>query len=795
MYSTGNSQAPTFNQVDGDCVTNAQYFFLDGGASIQLPKQIDDVGTETFSPALLFLPKSAELGQTFNSSGSLNWQSAQGSQVVPYTASVTVVGFETITVPAGRFNALHVQQSMNLGAEFNNADDVWLGDGVGEIRRLQRAADNSTTDLQLLESNLVPPGTKDDGDDDDCSKFCGDPINYANGNSFQSNTDLSAGGALQFRRYYNSRAPLLGSLGYGWRHHYERSLYTHLAATPRRVSLSRPNGKWLYFTETSSGSWTSDSDVNFTLTAVYSGGGSNPSSWIVRTPDNELEIYDGGTLISITTMDGFKRDVQMSAGNVDHVVDMFGRSLDFSYRDDGRLSAIGWTGGRSETFDYDAALNLTSVTFADQSGRSYRYNEAGRADPATPAHALTSTVDEATVEDRYWTFDAVGRATSSQKAGGVERVSVQYANTGVVSITDALGTVRQVSFAVYSGVAHPLTFQSKSNQAVIGADASRTYDANGNVASRNDFNGTRTCIVSDPVRNLESVRVEGLGSSANCASYVSAAASLPIGVRKVSTQWHPQWRVPVARALPRKLVYWVYNGQSDPVLGGVASCTLTPVKLPDGRPLAVLCRRHEIATTDSNGSQGFAASKDTSLAARTYQWQYNDFGQVLTVKDPLGNATTNAYYADTTTDHTLGDLNTVTNALNQVVARYTKYDPAGQWLEMVDANGMTTTRTFDLRQRIKSVTTDALSTRFDYWPTGLLKTVTFPDSSTISYGYDNAHRLTSIADDLGNKISYSLDNSGNRVTENVSDPTGRLARTLARVPDALNRIQQVTGRE
>jgi hypothetical protein len=48
---------------------------------------------------------------------------------------------------------------------------------------------------------------------------------------------------------------------------------------------------------------------------------------------------------------------------------------------------------------------------------------------------------------------------------------------------------------------------------------------------------------------------------------------------------------------------------------------------------------------------------------------------------------------------------------------------------------------------------------------------------------------------LGNKITYTLDNSGNRIGENVTDPAGKLAKTLTRVPDALNRIQQVSGRE
>jgi YD repeat-containing protein len=240
----------------------------------------------------------------------------------------------------------------------------------------------------------------------------------------------------------------------------------------------------------------------------------------------------------------------------------------------------------------------------------------------------------------------------------------------------------------------------------------------------------------------------------------------------------------------------VYNGQPDPFNGGATAwCAPSNATLLDASPIVVLCKQVEQATTDANGALGFAATVDTTVPARVQQWTYNQYGQVLTAKDPLNNTTTNTYYSSTGADYTMGDLATVTNALNQVVARYTKYNPAGQWLEMVDANGVTTIRTFDLRQRLKSTTTAGLTTNYDYWPTGLLKTVTLPDASAVNYGYDDAHRLTSVTDNLGNKITYTLDNSGNRIGEEVKDPTGRLAKTLTRVPDALNRIQQVSGRE
>lgn len=68
-----------------------------------------------------------------------------------------------------------------------------------------------------------------------------------------------------------------------------------------------------------------------------------------------------------------------------------------------------------------------------------------------------------------------------------------------------------------------------------------------------------------------------------------------------------------------------------------------------------------------------------------------------------------------------------------------------------------------------------------------------PHSSAKTLTYDAAHRLTGITDQRGNTVTYTLDNSGNRVGEEVRDSTNTLQRTIARSYDALNRVQQVTG--
>ena len=161
--------------------------------------------------------------------------------------------------------------------------------------------------------------------------------------------------------------------------------------------------------------------------------------------------------------------------------------------------------------------------------------------------------------------------------------------------------------------------------------------------------------------------------------------------------------------------------------------------------------------------------------------------------------TTTDYYAPDATcigGHfgCLGQISSVTNALSHLtqLARYNAY---GQLLESIDPNGVVTTHTYDLRQRLLSTSVDGHTTRYTYDAAGQLLKVTAPDASWVGYEYDAAHRLVATKDNLGNRIDYTLDNAGNRTAETVKDPGGALRRQLSRSVDALGRTQQIIGRE
>jgi len=617
------------------------------------------------------------------------------------------------------------------------------------------------------------------------------------------------------------------------------SVSSGATTNPAAAAVPRGDGRVVSLSsDTSTGQFTAEANTSDRLVAL-SGGGLRYYDSTART----AETYDAstqGNLSGISWADGRSVSLTYStastpttiapgSGYLIQAVDNTGRVVNFTYLArtaplvGAQLNTIIDAAGHVITFGYDVSGNIGSITWPHGQVRSFTYqNNSGL------YGALTGITDELGVTYANFGYDADWRAVSTQHAGGVDSFSTSYTTPPSILITEVYdgaagvvyhyhdwtlpqGTVMtdplgSMSAWTATSLLNKNYLSGKSQPAGSGCAAStsaQTYDANGNVSSKDDFNGTRVCYANDLTRNLETARVEGLANTATCSTYTAANATLPTGNRKVSSQWHADWRLEAKVAEPGRLTTSIYNGQPDPFnANAVASCAPSTALLPDGKPIAVLCKQVQQATTDVDGHLGFTAALQSGVANRVQQWTYNQYGQVLTAKDPLNNTTSYAYYADTAftgTDpnavgHTLGDLQTMTNAKSQVTT-YTQYDKHGNLLQMSDPNGVVTTNTYDLRQRLLSTSVGGQTTSYSYDPAGQLLKVTAPDASWIGYEYDPAHRMTATKDNLGNRIEYTLDNAGNRVAENVKDTSGALRRQLARSIDALGRTQQTTGRE
>jgi YD repeat-containing protein len=701
-----------------------------------------------------------------------------------------------------------------------------------------------------------------------CQRSTPYPIQIATGNKRQIDSDVSD--PLGLERYYNSiDMAYTGPFGIGRSHQHDLKL---MMVDPAIVARKRGDGFELVFTNTSGATWDGDDDVADTMVELKTAG--LRTGWLYSARQSgQLEKFDvSGRLTDVVQLNGDARshvysdgtngvgsqkggyvldDVGLAtsqvlpSGLLLRVADQSGRYLSFAYDARSRVKTVRDATGRAWLYRYNDDGALTKVSYPDGSERSYLYGEVAYTSGKKRPGALTGVVDERGVRWITYFYDASGRAYEERLAGEVGKHAIDFSLSPVgevknVAMKDASDTSYVYGFKEILGV-NRLVGTSQPAGAGCGASGSKIdYDSRGNVVLRDDFNGRRACHAHttdlDGVRNLEKVLVEGLigstGGNAgvtptDCATVTGAGATLPAGSRKISTQYHPDWALKIKQAEPNLLTTWVYNGQPDPFNGNqIASCSVAKygaasvAPLPDGKPIAVLCKKVEQATQDANGSQGLSPTLVTDegqVNRRGWQYTYNQYGQVLTSTDPLGKVTKYDYHCqdnatcDGTNKHVFtgtvpnevghyqGDLWKVTNPQGHVT-EYLSYDRAGRVLSMKDPNGLLTSYSYTPRGWISSESRGGQTTSYEYWPTGLLKKVTQPDQSYLYYKYDDAHRLTDVTDKvdgsgtlIGNTVHYTLDNAGNRTAEDVKDSGGSLTRNIGRTYDALNRLHTITG--
>jgi len=628
---------------------------------------------------------------------------------------------------------------------------------------------------------------------------CGNPVNPATGNKFQAETDLAPGtlNGLSLTRYYNSgrAAPLTKVFGGYWQHNYSRKI-TPVAGD--KAFYYSSDGKVLTF-ELVAGVWKPDADIADVLSEFKDGNGQRTSWQYAVARNDDIETFDAsGNPLSIKNRAGLTTSFIYSdgtdgatsgnggvildaAGNPTATVlpkamllrvhDGFGRSLQFGYDSAFRIVKITDPGGGALLYGYGARSTLTSITYPDGRQRQYLYNESAQTGGANLPNQLTGIVDENGARFATFAYDQYGRATkTTHHAGGNEvgRYTLTYDVSGAqTTIVDPLGTARPGAFQTVVGVVKTTGETQPAASGTGTVSTATTYDANGNIASRTDFNGNRTNYTHDLARNLETSRIEGL---------TSAGGSTP-QTRTISTQWHGTFRLPTGIAEPLRITTFVYD--------------------PDGTQCGArgaLCSRSVQATTDANGSQGFSAT--ASGAPRIWAYTYNSNGFVLTANGPrtdVSDIATYTYYPNDDPDlGRRGNVATIRNAADHLTS-ITAYNAHGQPLTIVDPNGLTTTITYDARQRLKTRAVGTETTTYDYGFAGQLTKVTLPDGSFLSYTYDDAHRLTGMEDNLGNRIAYTLDAMGNRTLEQVRDPATQLAQTRSRVFNNLNRLFKELG--
>ncbi|WP_189836507.1 DUF6531 domain-containing protein, partial [Sulfurirhabdus autotrophica] len=395
---------------------------------------------------------------------------------------------------------------------------------------------------------------------------------------------------LQLTRAYNSQQ----EGGGGWR-------WSYGGRIDSTGIVYRPDGKVITFTLTN-GTWLADKDITDTLVQL-----ANASGWKYTTGEGVVETYNAnGARTSFTNRAGLTQTYTYSTGSDGNVIldangnltttalpagypiritDAAGRAINIAWGYDStntiiRLTKLTDPANGIYLWGYDT-INLTSITYPDGSIRQYSYNEQTLTGNANLPHALTGITEKANSADpgtrfaSYW-YDSQGRAYKEEHAPslnqGIDNYQLTYntdpatGNPTSTVVTDPLKTAYTYNFTTVLGVAKSTGTDQLGGSGCSAASSALTYDANGNVSSRTDFNQHKTCYAYDTLgRNLETARVEGLASTADCATALTAT-SYSGEIRKTSTSWHTTWRLATKITEPGRETSITYDPASGNVL-------------------------------------------------------------------------------------------------------------------------------------------------------------------------------------------------------------------------------------
>ena len=436
-------------------------------------------------------------------------------------------------------------------------------------------------------------------------------------------------------------------------------------------------------------------------------------------------------------------------GNQTSVTDTYGRVTSYDYDAAGYLVQATDPAGNISTNTYDDAGQLISTTDPLLHTTQYEYDPNGR---------LINTINALGDSTGATTFDVITNTSTVTDLAG-HATTFYYDGLGrVEKVVDALGNFTLTTYDENGNV------ETRTDQ--LGRVTTYEYDALNRLIRTTDPNGGVTETFYDAVGN-RTATVDPLGNTTTY-SYDTAGRLIsttdPLN-RITQTEYDTYGRRSATIDAAGRYTTYTYD-ELDRVI------TVTD---PDNNTTSTTydALGNVLTRTDANGS----------VTTMTYDALY----QVATTTDPLGNSTTNTYDAGGNLISTTDPLNHSTtygyDALNRRISTtdplgnvtQTVYDSLGNVSDTIDANGVITHYEYDELNRQEAVTFNYLAGvqpdastnvryEFAYNEVGNRIAVTDANGNTTTYTYDALNRVTGETDPLSNSSSYTYDLAGNRTS-------------------------------
>lgn len=534
----------------------------------------------------------------------------------------------------------------------------------------------------------------------------GNPVFPGTGIKVATEVDYAAAGAdaLSLIRTYRSSfhiAPKNG-FGAGWMHQYQKRLDTSIMYEPGgSLAALRGDGNYLRFFK--SGSVWLSAEGRDRLIPSFNSTGAITGWQYESAEDGTVEAYDNtGLLRSVTALNGWQTGLVYSdattptsiaprSGLLIKIRGQFGREMQLIYDSRVRIARVVGPDGKATDYQYNNNNMLVTATWSDQKIRQYHYEDSRF------AFALTGITDEKGGRYATYAYDSLGRAISTEHAGGVDRFQFNVMGNGQTSVISPSGAGFTLSSELQGTVLRPTTASAACPECG-GIAKSTSYDATGNVASRRDFADKETRYSYDAL-GRETQRVEGYGTA---------------DAKTTTTEWHPAWSLPLKVAEPGHFEYFSYDA-SGQMIGYV---------------------RYD--TTDATGSQGVNVTPAGPVTSTG--WTYDSNGLKSATIEMVDGTVVGQW---TYTYDAQGQLQTITDLAGRT-ARAIQYDAAGRLIEGISLDGERLRYQYTARGDLATYDVNGRVLTYEYDFNGFLTAIRGGNGYYNGYVYDAAHRLTGV---------------------------------------------------
>lgn len=508
--------------------------------------------------------------------------------------------------------------------------------------------------------------------------------------------------------------------------------------------------------------------------------------------DRQIIETDRRGVKTITQQDGLGRTLEVRRTGLD-MAEHYGNSVITveRYQYDGNSNIVFFTDGRGnvtqyvydganrrtmEVSGYGTALAAQTRTYYDNMGNVLAVKD-GRIHANAPGcpHNIASF-------DVCYTYDVRYRRASQINGAGETTVYRYDAADNVVEKRDAKDNVTRYE---YDELGNLLVVDESGRANAAGTDAGKTfffYDGNRNKIAQQDANRNLTTYVYDALNRLTATYQHTepgtmSGSTLRGGDPAGAAVYGAVGGNEVTA------------------LVWEYGYD----LNG------NQITMTDARGQTVT-NSYDYRNRLESRRYTDAEDPDLQFQMESTSYTYDGNSNVLTVVEQkrvgaalVTESTTKVYdpldrvQRSTRMDHD--------NPTGKSVEY--DYDIVGNRTLVKDPDGEETTYTYDVRNRLETVTTSAGITRYEWWEDNLLKFITYPNGTihdrSMAGAYDRADRSTQIRNGrTGPALAYSTyaytyDANGNRLTqvEMQSALSGGATVTTTYSYDAMDRVISV----